>query len=119
MATFPVLTTGAVAQYPLAKSSGYGVDVIRFVDGSDQRYRTTGNGLRRWAISLNQLSDTEMALLLEFFEEQQGAFSAFIFTDPFTGTDIPNCRLANPTIVATYLNTDFVSTALIVEESLA
>ncbi len=34
MSMFPKLKTGAVAQYPAARSIVHGNDVLRFVDGS-------------------------------------------------------------------------------------
>ena len=57
MATFPVLSTGAVGQYPMARGVSYNVEVIRFMDGSDQRYLTRGKPLRRWLIKLDQLTE--------------------------------------------------------------
>ncbi len=40
MANFPTLNTGAVAQHPFPLNTGRGAHVIRFLDGSDQRYLT-------------------------------------------------------------------------------
>src|SRR5689334_14065483 len=103
MPTFPLLSTGAVAQYPLSRLTSYATDVIQFLDGSQQRCLTRGKKLRRWQISLSQLNETELSLLEQFFDSTQGNFSVFTFTDPFTGDLVPNCRLLNPSIVTQYL----------------
>jgi hypothetical protein len=35
MATFPLLSTGAVAQYPLVRSTDYAVEIVDFLDGTN------------------------------------------------------------------------------------
>lgn len=94
MTTFPVLSTGVVAQYPTPLTSGQAVQVIRFIDGGDQRFLTQGGLLRQWEIRLELLRDTEMAQLEGFFAEMAGAYGLFNFPDPFSGSLVPNCRLA-------------------------
>jgi hypothetical protein len=39
MATFPKLKTNAVAQYPASKTARYQNQALRFLDGTEQRYR--------------------------------------------------------------------------------
>ena len=39
MNEFPKLKTGAVAQYPAQRTTRYSTHVMRFMDGSEQRYR--------------------------------------------------------------------------------
>lgn len=117
MATFPVLSTGAVGQYPMARGVSYNVEVIRFMDGSDQRYLTRGKPLRRWLIKLDQLTEAELGRLEQFFDSAQGNFESFDFPDPFSGTPIPNCRIANPYLLTEYVAAGSGSAALMVEES--
>lgn len=117
MATFPILSTGSITQYPLSKGTGFSVDVTRFLDGSDQRCLARGKRLRRWAIQLSKLTEPELADLEQFFEQSQGNFGHFEFVDPLTGETVPNCRLANPTIVTEYLAAGNGSASLSVVEN--
>jgi hypothetical protein len=89
MATFPTLRTGAVAQYPLARSLRFPAQSVQFLDGSRQNYQLSGGGLRQWLIRLNQLDEAEAAALIAFAETQRG--TQFLFTDPVTGDVIANC----------------------------
>jgi hypothetical protein len=95
MATFPTLKTGAFAQYPASRSLEYRNQVLRFVDGSEQRYRDSAGPLRRWIIRLNQLDPTEISLIEAFFLTNQGAFASFAFVDPWDGKSYPDCRIAS------------------------
>ena len=117
MATFPLLSSGAVTQYPASFTDGQAVQVIRFLDGSDQRYPTQGRTFRSWQIRLDLLNETEIAQLEAFFTEQQGDFSPFIFPDPISGTNISNCRVAAPGLVTAYVGVDVSAASLIVSET--
>lgn len=102
MATFPSLSSGAIAQYPLIFGVSQGTSVIRFIDGSDQRFLIQGKQLRSWQIRVELLSDTEMEQLETFFDSQQGAYSTFTFPDPISGTDVPNCRIGSAELTTVY-----------------
>ncbi len=93
MATFPALKTGAVAQYPAARTFRYNNQVLRFVDGNEQRYRDSAGPLHRWTIRLDYLDATEMAAIEDFFLTNQGSFGSFAFTDPWDNTSYPNCSI--------------------------
>ena len=95
MATFPALKTGAVAQYPATKSLNFQNQIIRFLDGNEQRYRDSAGPLHRWIIQLDQLDEMEMASLEDFFLSNQGSFASFVFIDPWDGTSYPNCSIAS------------------------
>lgn len=95
MNSFPVLKTGAVAQYPVKKTEAFSTQVVRFIDGSEQRFADYGTPLHQWTIRLNLLDESEMHLLREFFRAQMGASGTFGFTDPWTGTLYANCSLEN------------------------
>jgi hypothetical protein len=110
MAIFPTLNTGAVAQYPLAANTGQGAQVIRFLDGSDQRYCSQAKMLRSWQIRLDLLNEDEIYQLEAFFVAQQGDYSTFIFPDPISGTAVPNCRFAAPGFASEYAGIDAAST---------
>ena len=92
-ATFPILKTGAVIQYPATKNAQYSSFVVRFLDGSDQRHRQYSTPLHRWIINFELLDDSELNTLEQFFIGQEGCFAAFTFIDPWTQTPFPNCSI--------------------------
>src|SRR5271157_5641574 len=112
MATFPVLDSGAIAQYPLPAYVARTTQVIRFLDGSDQRCIVRARLVRWWVVKLSLLNDSELALLESFFTEQQGSFGLFDFPDPFSGQTIANCRFATSEFATLYAATDQGSTEL-------
>jgi len=93
MAQFPILKTGAVLQYPATKSFHFSNTVHRFLDGSDQRFRSHKQIVRRWSIRLDLLDDGEMAALEEFLAEQKGQLGDFSFFDPWDEIDYNHCSL--------------------------
>src|ERR1700677_1084263 len=95
MATFPPLKTSAVAQYPAIKALRYQNQIVRFVDGNEQRYRDSAGPLQRWTIRLDKLDETELAAFDNFFLSNQGSFTSFVFIDPWDGTSYPNCSLGD------------------------
>lgn len=117
MATFPMLSTGSVTQYPTTVTNGQGVEVVRFLDGSDQRFLSQGRTFRQWQIRLELLNDSEIAQIEAFFVAQSGDYSVFTFPDPISGTDVSNCRLAAPGLVTEYTGADISSTSFWVMET--
>jgi hypothetical protein len=117
MATFPVLSTGAVMQYPAPLMTGQGTQAIRFLDGSDQRYLTQSRTFRTWQVHLDLLNEVEMAQMETFFVQQAGNYSTFSFPDPFGGAIVANCRFGAPDLVTTYTDVDNGSTLLWVIET--
>jgi hypothetical protein len=95
MATFPQLKTGAVAQYPASKSIRFQNQTVRFLDGSEQRYRDSVGAMHQWVIQLSELDESEMAAFEQFFEDNQGRLGNFAFTDPWDGTQYPDCSLGS------------------------
>ena len=94
MATFPLLKTNAVAQYPASRTLRFRNQVVRFVDGTEQRYQDSAGALHQWTIRLNQLDAHEIAAVEAFFTASEGRFTSFTFTDPWDGQQYPNCSLA-------------------------
>jgi len=97
-AAFPLLKTGAVLQYPAVKTTQYSSFVVRFLDGSDQRYRQYTPALLRWNIKLSLLDEGELHALEQFFASQEGCFGIFSFVDPWTQTIYPSCSLSQDTL---------------------
>jgi hypothetical protein len=114
MADFPILKTGAVAQYPLERRVRYSTQAVRFMDGSQQRFRLYGRGLRRWIVKLDQLDERELAALIAFAEEQGSG--TFAFTDPASGSTIANCVIAGEKFEATMEREMSGHTTVVVEE---
>ncbi len=114
MPAFPMLKTSAVAQYPAGKTVQFKNQTLRFVDGSEQRYRDSAGPLHRWVIQLNQLDETEMAAIEEFFLTNQGRYGSFTFTDPWDGTSYPNCSLADDICQISWTGTMHGKTSLTV-----
>src|ERR1700761_2765254 len=106
MDTFPALTSNAVTQYPAAVQYSQGVQVLEFLDGTDQRYLVQPKMLRLWRINLTQLNEDETQQIEAFFVSQQGNYSPFIFPDPFTGVNVTNCRFAASGLLTTYVDVD-------------
>jgi len=90
---FPTLKTGAVMQYPAKRTLRFNTDIIRFLDGTEQRFRDYSSVLHEWTIQLDLLDEEELAALDQFFVSNQGKFGSFSFTDPWDGTVYPNCSL--------------------------
>jgi hypothetical protein len=88
-----------VLQYPAEQEIGFGTDVVRFVDGSEQRFRRYASASRRWLIRLDLLDQSELHLLREFYLTQGGASQSFTFTDPRDGYAYTNCSFENGEIV--------------------
>jgi hypothetical protein len=114
MATFPALKTGAVAQYPLVRGVRYSTEAVRFMDGSQQRFRLSGAGLRRWTVKLDQLDETELGAVIAFVEQQQSA--TFSFTDPVTGDNVAPCAISGNLFSAGMTREMSGQASLVIEE---
>ncbi len=93
MAAFPQLKTTAVAQYPSHRALTFSTRTVSFLDGTEQRFREYGSPIHRWIIQLDQLDESEMSALGEFFESQQGEFGDFSFIDPWDGAEYSSCSI--------------------------
>ena len=95
--TFPPLRTLALAQYPLERLPRFSVEALEFLDFSQQVYRDLASAKRTWVILLDQLGESEIARLKEFFEQQRGRWGTFSFTDPWDNSVHANCSFAEDT----------------------
>jgi hypothetical protein len=114
MATFPVLKTGAVAQYPLDCGVRFSTQAIRFMDGSQQKFRLIGVGLRRWTLKLDLLGEDELGAVIAFVEQQASA--TFAFTDPVTGDNVATCIISGQQFDATMNLKMSGQTTVVIEE---
>jgi hypothetical protein len=117
MATFPTLKTGAVAQYPAPRRLQFRNQVVRFLDGSEQRYRGYAQPLRQWVIRLDLLDEAELADLTAFFETQQGPYGSFTFIDPRDNASYPDCSFANAALDTLLAGEARGSAALVVRQN--
>jgi hypothetical protein len=117
MATFPLLSSGAVAQYPLPLTYQSATQVIPFIDGLDQRFCRQAGALRAWNVKLSLLSETETQQVEGFFQTLDGQYSTFDFPDPYSGFTVPNCRLGAADLITTYTDVDIASTSFWVIET--
>ncbi len=90
---FPRLKTAAVQQYGSSVSSRFETRVLRFVDGTEQRFPLQRSAGKRWVLRYSQLAEGEMAALDDFFLAMQGPTQEFAFEDPETGVRHERCRL--------------------------
>ncbi len=117
MSDFPTLKTGAVLQYPAQKEIYFATQVLRFVDGSEQRFRQYSSPLRRWLIRLDLLDPSELQSLRAFFQAQAGEAENFTFTDPWDGVRYTNCSLADGEMMQHLLDEVSGATSLAVKEN--
>lgn len=113
MATFPVLKTGAAAQYPLGFGLRFPTQAVRFLDGSQQKFRLMAAGLRRWTIKLDLLDEEELGAVIAFIEQQGSA--TFAFTDPLTGENA-TCAISSAQFDATMIREMSGQTTVVIEE---
>jgi hypothetical protein len=117
MATFPTLASGAVMQYPASRTLQYSTQVVRFLDGTEQRFEDFAQPLHRWVINLDLLTETEIASLRQFFRTQQGGGNTFCFTDPWDGTQYQNCTLESDVMTEQFLGEMRGNTSITVREN--
>ena len=117
MSNFPTLKTGAVIQYPATRAKQHSTCVLRFLDGSEQRFREYPSALRKWIVRLDQLDENEMGSIEEFFLSQQGSLGAFSFTDPWDGSVYPSCSLEGDSLTLEFEDLTRGRTSLTVKEN--
>jgi phage-related protein len=115
MSTFPTLKTGAVMQYPAKKQGTYSTQVVRFLDGSEQRFRDYVQPVHSWIVKLDQLDESEMNSLREFFRILDGGSEGFSFTDPWDDAVYPDCSLGDEMLEAFAGEQDGTSQLVITE----
>lgn len=95
MALFPRLKTGAVAQFPSQKKYEYSTEVLRFLDGTEQRFRRYPAAIERWEIALDLLDEVELRAVEAFHSAQAGCFGTFEFFDPWDEVEYSDCSFEN------------------------
>jgi hypothetical protein len=114
---FPTLKTGSVVQYPLQRHFGGRTGMLRFMDGSEQRFQDSAGPARRWIVRLNLIDDSEVQQMEEFFLALGGRFGCFSFADPADGTVYPNCSLEDDALEVRWAGEGRASTAFGIREN--
>jgi hypothetical protein len=117
MASFPALKTGAVAQYGSDRVRRFSTQVLRFLDGSEQRFPGFGTPLRQWVIRLDLLDESELANLELFFEDEDGRAGSFSFTDPWDGTVYTSCSFGSDEMALEFQEIARGKTQVVVKEN--
>jgi phage-related protein len=117
MANFPALKTGVVAQYGSDRSRRFSTRVLRFLDGSEQRFPGYGTPLMQWVIRLELLDESELANLEQFFEDEGGRAGTFSFTDPWDGTVYVSCSFGSDSLALEFQETARGKTQVVVKEN--
>jgi len=82
MLYFPQLASGAVGQYPISKNLVQRTITNTLPDGSTIKYADPGAPMVQWQLQFQELSDSEIALLQQFYAACEGQLNAFTFADP-------------------------------------
>jgi phage-related protein len=114
---FPRLKSGAVMQYPARREMRFSTQVLRFLDGDEQRFREYGSVLRRWVIQLSALDEEEMEALEAFFLSEQGGYGTFSFIDPMDDAEYLDCSLEDPEAYFEFTEYNDARTRLIVRQN--
>jgi hypothetical protein len=84
MLIFPQVSTGASAQYPIARQLSQRSVQSAMEDGTIIALADSSATYLRWMIVLRDLSDQEAKSLTDFFAATQGNLQPFLFLDPTT-----------------------------------
>jgi hypothetical protein len=82
MLVFPQLASGAVAQLPLRRQTGYRTLLNRMMDGSEIRVADLDYFAREWDLPLQVLTDAEWEAIAELFAAAAGRLRGFLFLEP-------------------------------------
>lgn len=119
MSTFPTLKTGAVVQYPASRNTQLATDIVKFIDGSEQRFRGYAQCYRRWLINCDALDETELHNIRTFVQEMNGAAGVFAFTDPWDTTVYEKCSIEGDVFTEALVGPMQGSTTIIIRENKA
>ena len=106
MASFPTLSTGSVALFPLGQEDSQPVRIARFVDGSEQRW-VAGKILRAFTLTLDGVSYADAEEVSAFFAARSGAFVEWDIT--IGGVFYDHMRFESSSLTMTNSTTGFYS----------
>lgn len=115
MASFPVLSSGSVAQYPLADTRAYRTVVHQFENDKEQRY-TSRVALREFTLTFAHISEADYTLIEEFFDARAGGFDS-TWDITVNGTLVPNCSFVEDSLVRTEARPGYVSLVIRIRQT--
>lgn len=74
--TFPTLRSGSF-RFPLTRTKAYKTGVLRFVNGSEQRWKSVTK-LEPFVLEYRNLHGYDLSILREFFRSAKGAYTTDI-----------------------------------------
>lgn len=117
MPDFPQLRTGAVIQYPARRHFSFATRVLRFIDGTEQRFRLWPSVLHQWVIRLDLLTEEELGNLRDFHRSRAGQAQNFRFVDPWNEVEYVNCTFDGDDFEAVLRGEGRGDLSLVVRES--
>jgi hypothetical protein len=96
MLTYPQLSTGALAQFPVKKRRRSRTVVNAAADGSRVAYADPAGATIEWQLAYSDLSDAELAALQTFHATSEGSLNGFTFVDPTANLLAWSEDLSNP-----------------------
>jgi hypothetical protein len=82
MLYFPQLSSGATGQYPIQKRLIERTIINQLPDGRTVKFADAGAEQVEWQLSYQDLTDSEIANLQQFFLASEGQLTGFTFLDP-------------------------------------
>ena len=73
MPSFPEIRSGSAALYPMRRARIHGTTVIRFVDDTEQRWRSSPP-MMQFVLEYRDINGYDLSRLLEFFRTVKGRF---------------------------------------------
>lgn len=78
-----ILSTGALARYPLSRKFQFATRKVQFADFSRQTFPQLANPLGSWVLNLSLMQDSEVSDWINFWEGQLAGANSFVFIDPW------------------------------------
>src|SRR5579864_6487218 len=82
MLYFPQLSSGATGQYPIQKRCIERTIINQLADGHTVKFADAGAEQVAWQLTFQDLTDSEIGNLQQFFSSCEGELNAFTFLDP-------------------------------------
>src|ERR1700728_1914186 len=82
MLYYPQLTTGAVAQFPVTRSTNMRAVANQLASGFTIRMADTGAQKVQWQLRYSDLTTGELSSIESLFEASEGQLNTFTFLDP-------------------------------------
>jgi hypothetical protein len=106
MASFPTLSTGSIACYPLTRTVSMDTTVHQFENDTEQRYRSRKE-LVGLELVFENVRTTDWTLIQTFFDDHDGGFAPFEVT--VNGIMYSNCVFVDDSLSKTEVNHGYVS----------